>query len=54
MNLRWLYLAMYLSMGGGMVSALFNPSPDGFITTILIVGSVFVLLLGAAKLEQEG
>jgi hypothetical protein len=52
MNLRWLYLAIYLGMGGGMVSALYNPSPDGFITTVLVVGSVFLLLLGAGKLEQ--
>jgi len=53
MNLRWLYLAIYMTMAGGMINALFNPSFDGFITTLLIVGAVMVLLLGAGKLEHS-
>ena len=51
--LRWLYLSIYLIMGAGMVIAIFNPSPDGFVATLLIGASVTLLVLGAEKLESQ-
>ena len=51
--LRWLYLSIYLIMGAGMVIAVFNPSPDGFVATLLIGASVTLLVLGAEKLDSQ-
>lgn len=53
MNIRWLYWAVYLLMATAFVIALFNPTIDGLLTTALIALSVFLLLAGAALLEEN-
>lgn len=53
MNIRWLYLSIYLMMTSSVTISLCNRRLDGFISSGLLIVATAILLLGSRKLERD-
>lgn len=53
MNLRWLYLSIYLMMTSSITICLFNKGFDDFVSSGLLLISTGLLLAGSRKLEHD-